>query len=193
MESLADSFGYRFPKRDQDLISPTGYVNLSMHNPRGKNKESELNSSDPLHLYLEGVVGPPSIVEGGVQALLNNKQVLFQASERATHEMLDIESMKVDYPQNPALLSAGSRIANTRRMIGLAHHLVFNCDNHFLRVPTEVLMKFNFPQKHARHTVDYLKLTTQENLSNVLKALSATHSPIRVAVELTEKLDQELK
>lgn len=49
-----------------------------------------------------------------------------------------------------------------RQMLGMAHHLAFNCENHFGRIKSELLLKFNMAQRQCRHTVDFERLLDTE-------------------------------
>lgn len=52
----------------------------------------------------------------------------------------------------------------TRQMLGMAHHLAFNCENHFGRNKSELLLKYNLAQKQCRHTVNSDRLITTADL-----------------------------
>jgi hypothetical protein len=73
-------------------------------------------------------------------------------------------------------------------MLGLAHHLVFNCENHYAKIPLDVTVKFNYPQKHVRHTVPFRKLITLNHLHTVLDTIEVAQPTVGQARNLARRL-----
>jgi hypothetical protein len=87
---------------------------------------------DAPHTYLAGLVGPHEIIKDGVAVLLQDEVTLLRVTKEAAMEMLDYSGVaKMDEHLQNAYNAFGGRKSTTREMIGLAHHLVFDCHNHY--------------------------------------------------------------
>jgi hypothetical protein len=187
--------GCILPGKNEELLTPTGYVKLSMETPFGRNANTQQKPSKSLHLFLEavGVPGIVNVSNGGIKALLEDDAEIKELTTKFTalfHDFTRPVTLPKQYKQ--ALNSTANRQAITRQLVAMAHHLAFNCENHYGRRQTQIVMKFNYAQKHVRHTVNHKKLITIDKLAYTLLRIHGAYPFVKSALIHTEILNGEL-
>jgi phenylpropionate dioxygenase-like ring-hydroxylating dioxygenase large terminal subunit len=158
------------PYMQEQYASPGGQINLSMATPMFRAKgqqESQTHLPYSHHLYLAGVVQSE---EQNVFKRLNDATFMKELTKDAATAVYNFQYDSTNEWKRSTFENLTSRTNNTIQLLGMAHHLHFNCEPHYKCLYNSIFLPFHVPQTEARHIVPAAAIFTEAELDEVSEA-----------------------